>query len=377
MRTKNPPCFNRGSVNLEAIGHVWAELDYDRIELGIEREGPNKPSIAPNFPCVLTDRPWRTWKSSPESTMLRQMFPRTVLVAALLALGTACAEEPTSTPPPEPSVTNAIVIGDISDEPVEAIAETQPFADYVAGELEAFGINGGEVKIAPDMETMAEWLEAGEVDIYIDSPYPASIVSERSGARPTLRRWKDGIAQYNTVIFARADSGFTSLSDLQGRAIGFDEEFSTSGYLLPLGHILKSGFKAIEIDNAEATVPPDRIGYIFTREDENTIQWTISGKVAAGAIDAPNFEDIPEATRTQLTAIAETETVPRHVVLFEPNMAEQLQAAISDVLVSMEETPTGRSILRQFGETSQFDRVPGQSDPLEQVRELSKIVQNP
>ncbi len=338
----------------------------------MERD-PSKSSIRIN-----RSRSHKTGNRPLRVPMRRQIFPQTALVAAILALSAACADQPpTSTPSPSPSPTNSIVIGDISDEPVESISETQPFADYIAAELEAFEIGTGEVKIAPDMKTMAEWLEAGDVDVYIDSPYPALIVSQSSGARPTLRRWKDGIAQYNTVIFARADRGLTSLEDLKGQAIGFDEEFSTSGYLLPLGYILKSGFKAIELEDPEATVPADRIGYIFTQEDDNTIQWTISGKVAAGAIDAPSFEEIPESTRSQVTVIAQTETVPRQVVLFEPNMEPQLQAAISGALVSMEETPQGKSILRQFGETSQFDRIPGQHDPLQSVRELYEKIQNP
>ncbi|MDY6938579.1 MAG: phosphate/phosphite/phosphonate ABC transporter substrate-binding protein [Cyanobacteriota bacterium] len=315
--------------------------------------------------------------------MWPHLISRTALVGFILFLSGSCTDSSVSTAPstpsdpPTPSATDTLVLGDISDEPVEAISEAQPLADYLATRLEAFGIASGEVKIAPDMETMAEWLASGTVDVYMDSPYPALIVSERSGAKPSLRRWKDGIAQYNTVIFARTDSGVTSLGDLQGRAIGFDEEFSTSGYLLPLGYILKSGFQAIELQDTEAEVAPDRIGYIFTKEDENTIQWTISGKVAAGAIDAPNFEEIPETVRAELTTIAQTEFLPRQVVLFEPNMEPQLEAEISEALVSMEETPEGKSILRQFGNTSQFDRLPGQQDPLQSTRELYEKVLNP
>lgn len=301
-----------------------------------------------------------------------------VLFLSLTILAVSCQDPaPPQASVPEPSAaTKAIVVGDISDEPIKTISKTQPFADYLATTLEKFEIGRGEVKVAPDMETMARWLKAGEVDLYMDSPYPALIVSQQSGAKPILRRWKDGIAQYYTVIFARADRGLQSLDDLKGKAIAFEEPFSTSAYLLPLGYLRKAGYQAMEIEPADATLPSDLIGYIFTGEDENTIQWVISGKVAAGAIDSATFERIPETTRAQLTILAETETVPRHLVLMTPQMEPQRQEAIAEILVKMDENPEAESILETFDETSQFDRLPGQ-DPLSPIRELYQQIQKP
>ncbi|RMG10317.1 MAG: phosphate/phosphite/phosphonate ABC transporter substrate-binding protein [Cyanobacteria bacterium J055] len=310
--------------------------------------------------------------------MFRQVLAPVLCLS--LAIGAGGCQEPASDPPPPESTaspeTQAIVFGDISSEPIETISEAQPCADYLAAHLGEFGIGRGEVKVAPDMETMAQWLKTGEVDLYSDSPYPALIVSEESGAKPMLRRWKDGIAQYHTVIFARGDRGLQSLDDLNGKTIAFEENFSTSAYLLPLGYLRRAGYQAVEIESADATIPPDRIGYIFTGDDENSIQWVISGKVAAGAIDSATFERIPEATRAQLTILAETETVPRHMILMTPQMDSQRQEAIAEILVKMDENPEGKSILEGFDQTSQFDRLPGQ-DPLSPIRELYQQIQKP
>ncbi|MGB3558665.1 MAG: phosphate/phosphite/phosphonate ABC transporter substrate-binding protein [Geitlerinemataceae cyanobacterium] len=301
-----------------------------------------------------------------------------VLFLALTMVAFGCTDpSPPQTPvTASPTETEAIVVGDISDEPIETISETQPFADYLAAKLETFEIGRGEVKVAPDMETMAKWLKAGDVDLYIDSPYPALIVSQQSGAKPILRRWKDGIAQYHTVIFARADRGLQSLENLKGQTIAFEAKFSTSAYLLPLAYLRRSGYRATEIEQADAILPADRIGYIFTGEDENSIQWVISGKVAAGAVDSATFERIPPTTRDRFTILAETETVPRHMVLMTPQMESQRQEAIAEILVKMDEDPQGKPILEAFSQTAQFDRLPGQ-DPLSPIRELYQQTQKP
>lgn len=285
---------------------------------------------------------------------------------------TPVAQTPTAvtTPSPSPSA-RSIVLGDISDEPTETIATAQPAIDFVAEQLSAQGIDRGEVKIAPDMETMAQWLKEGKVDIYMDSPYPAAIVSEKSGAKPVLRRWKDGIAEYHTIIFARKDSGIAQLQDLNGKAIGFEEKFSTSGYLLPFTHLRAAGFELIPIPDVKFTIPADRIGYSFTGDEETTVQWVVSGQVAAGAISSPAFQALPENTRSQLIVLARTQSIPRQFVLIRPQMEPPLEAAIVKVLVRMEEIPAGQSILAEFDQTAQFDPLPA-NQSLDPIRKLSK-----
>ena len=64
------------------------------------------------------------------------------------------------------------MLGDIADDPAKKIATSTPLADYLAANLGELGITEGRVKIAPDMETMAQWLEAGEVDLCFEASTP-------------------------------------------------------------------------------------------------------------------------------------------------------------------------------------------------------------
>jgi phosphonate transport system substrate-binding protein len=224
---------------------------------------------------------------------------------------------------------DALVLGDISDEPTETIAAFQPLADYLAAEQ---GRRHGIVAVAPDMETMAAWLASGQVDVYFDSPYPAMVVSELSGAQPVLRSWKGGQVTYYSVIFTRADSAIQSVEDLQGGTLAFEVPTSTSGYMLPLGYLVESGLRLVETQVGEAQVPADAIGYVFSESDRNSIQWVLAQRVDAAAVGVPDFREIPASVREQLRILAKTEVLPRQLVVVSPTLTPTEVEAITATL---------------------------------------------
>lgn len=308
------------------------------------------------------------------------------MFAGLLALcAMGCAPSPLATV--EPATTsanagrgddavagtvNALVLGDISDEPTEIIEDFQPLADYLAAEQ---GRQRGAVAVVPDMETMASWLASGKGDVYFDSPYPAMVVSELSGAQPALRRWKGGDAAYHSIIFTRADSDIRSIEDLNGGTLAFEEPSSTSGYMLPLGYLVEAGLRLVEDQEAEQ-VSADAIGYVFSESGNNSIQWGLAQRVEAAAVGVPDFEEIPPAVREQLRILAETEALPRHLVVLSPTLTPAEVEAITATLLAMDETAAGRETLTSFEATAQFDEFPeGVEAALARIRALYALTQ--
>ena len=304
-----------------------------------------------------------------------------ILVIHILLVAACGGQTVTETPTPGDGVPTAesagrpLVLGDISDEPAETIDGTQPIADYLAANLSEHGITQGEVKIAPDLETMIQWIQDGEVDIYFDSPYPVLVISDETGAVPVLRRFRFGVEEYHSVFFVQKGSEIASLEDMMGQMVAFEEIFSTSGFMLPLSYLISENRSPVEKSSPDAEVAADEIGYVFSTADNTTVQWVISGVVPIGVVDNVTFGRLPQDTQDQLEIIAETANVPRQLVLFRPGMDAALSIAIQAVLLDMEENEEGQAALEAF-QTTEFDILPGGAEAaLEQMRFFFELVQ--
>ena len=284
-------------------------------------------------------------------------------ILLLLLLLAACGDAPPTEPQTDTSTRNnsidpnapTIVIGDVSNNIDATTDYWQPMADYLAANLDAY--ERGAVRVAQDLDTMAEWLRNGEVDIYIDSSYPTIYTSDISGAEIVLRHWRGGVDEYHTVIFAMADSGLTSLDDLVGQHVAFDRAASTSGNFLPTIFLRENGYTLAELSGVNADVPEGTIGYIFSGEDVNTIQWVLSGRVDAGAVESIEFDNLPRETRNAITVIAETRSLPRQLVSFTPNMDDEISQAIIAIMTDMESSEAGQAVLEHI-DTTRFDELP-------------------
>lgn len=108
------------------------------------------------------------------------------------------------------------------------------------------------------------------------SSYAAIYIQDETAVEPVLVKINlDGSYGYHSIGFARADSGITSLADMEGKVFGFGDPNSTSGYLIP----------SIEIpqDTGGSMESGDYFGEVrFTGGHEQTIVAVNNGDVDGG-----------------------------------------------------------------------------------------------
>ena len=249
-----------------------------------------------------------------------------------------------------------LVIGSISDQPREEVAEFKPFIDYLVRELDVSEITNGEVLVASSMSEIIKMIKLEKVDLFIDSTFPTIIVAQQAGIIPFLHRWKKGVKSYHSVIFVNKDSGIESTKDLTNKIIAFEEKFSTSGYFLPKATLMKQGLKLTAKSNFREPVSRGEIGYVFSYDDENTILWVLRNKVAAGALSGNAFKILAKKETSQLKIIAKTIEVPRHIVSYRSGLNTDLVSKIEDILIKMQHNTNGINMLKQFSNTHKFEK---------------------
>ena len=116
-------------------------------------------------------------------------------------------------------------------------ATYRPLAAYLAKRL------GREVKLytVDTWEGLAKSLANGETDLSLMGPWGYVLANHIAGAQVVSTILYDGKPEYFAITVTHPKSGVNSLADLKGRTFAFGDKGSTSGYLIPLHHMMRQG----------------------------------------------------------------------------------------------------------------------------------------
>ena len=251
-----------------------------------------------------------------------------------------------------------LVLGSISLDPVGEARVFQPFVDYLADKLSSYGIRRGEVAVADSVDRMAAMIREKEVDLLIDSSVTALLVNELAGSKFLLRRWKNGQDAYRSVVVVRQDSRFNFLSDLAGETVAFEETFSTSGFMLPVLGMARSGLKLVPLDDLGQTSPPDAVGYVMGYDSETQMTWVERNQVAAAGLAESDFKQLSKSALVPLRILYTSPVVPYHVVVYGKHLDHGLVSRIRAILLNAHDSREGADTLDGFDQTTMFDEIP-------------------
>lgn len=270
--------------------------------------------------------------------MITRNFLAVLFSVILLGLS-ACSTRPELTPEPdvdvgEPELTGVVVLGKVGDDPVKTIEKNQPIADYLAAGLSDFGIGAGQVKVAPNIETMAAWLEKGDVHVFFDNAYSNCLTQELSPGKNIVLRVKTGAPTKQGVFFTLADSAITSLDDLPGKMIAFQEPNDIVGYMAAKAYLVEAGLNPVEKENANVSVAEGDVGYIFSGDEENTIAWVLEGLVDVGIMESDDYEEYQEEYSDTFPFVILDVTVP--LTRSQPGLAPaDLDPALTEAIIQL------------------------------------------
>ncbi|PMJ96383.1 phosphate/phosphite/phosphonate ABC transporter substrate-binding protein [Vibrio sp. 10N.261.55.A7] len=275
-----------------------------------------------------------------------------------------------------------LVIGVISSNPQRAYKRTQPFAEYMAANLQQHNITTARVVIAKDVRQMTHWLKNGQVDLVSETVFASQELIQNADAQLLARRWKDDVAEYSTVFFSRLNNGVNSLDDLKGKTVVFEDRGSTSAFLIPAATLLDQGYQLYELTSPREVPPDGKIGYIFSDEfsrsggETNMMSWVHRNIVAAAAFSNLDWgKEIPDQVRNELQVIYTSQTLPRSLILNRSSMPPELKQDILKLLLNAHLDPEGYKALRAYKKTKMFDSItPEIESSLQWVGEQKTLV---
>jgi phosphonate transport system substrate-binding protein len=116
-------------------------------------------------------------------------------------------------------------------------ATYRPLADYLAVKLN----RPVQLRTVDSWEGLAKSLANGETDIALMGPWGYVLANHQAGAQVISTILYDGKPEYFAITITHPDSGINSLADLKGKTFAFGDKGSTSGYLIPLHHMMTQG----------------------------------------------------------------------------------------------------------------------------------------
>jgi len=268
---------------------------------------------------------------------------------------------------------DTLVIGKVTvSERKNTYQSMKPLVDFVATQLSGYGITKGDVFFTNTNEEMTAALLAGKVDWVTDSTFSAIILSEKTGAKIALKRWKADVSDYHSVIIVKKNSSIKNIHDLRGNVIAFEDIGSTSAYYLPFMVFIKNGMMPVQKESNKSIYSDNAVWYIFSHSEHKILRDLMDDTVEAAALSNLEYEQLLPKAMLQLRIIHSSDSCPQGLELFRKDLDENVRNKIVNILIEMNKQKSSMEILKKYFKTNSFKQLV-EDKSIAQVRENIKL----
>lgn len=237
----------------------------------------------------------------------------------------------------------------------------QLLADYLQEQL-GLSVN---IEIPQDYETAIDLIAEGKVQMAYLGPFSYVKARQRNFQIEPLVAYIDkrtGRPWYTSAIVANTQSGIKTIEDLKGKRVGFVNQSSTSGYLVPVAHL-----KSHKID-------PDRdfAELQYTGSHNKNAVALESGQVDAIGINKPTYLKAQKSGQLPLEkyqVIWESDPIPNAPIVISSQLPTHLKSNLQKALIDAPQDLVALSGAKSDGYTLVRD------EDYEPIRKLQKILE--
>lgn len=258
-------------------------------------------------------------------------------------------------------------------EPQRIRAELEPFVGFINQFLAEQDIRLNPF-VAESRDAIRRAIQNGEVDFYLDSPFSIYSAVETGAMKPVARQWRDGVAEYNSIILARKDSAIRDFDELQKLLIAFEDEGSSSSYFLPASMLRKAGYQLVEDGTTSSASGETFMRYQFSGWDNTSLDWLLSKKVDLAAVSSIFYNDLSNEIKESVRIVRESPKIPRHLMAVRSTIDAEIEDTVIGILMDLETSSEGRAVLREFYNTRRFDPIPYESELRQRILQKLGII---
>jgi phosphonate transport system substrate-binding protein len=183
-----------------------------------------------------------------------------------------------------------------------------------------------------------EAMRAGKLDVSMVTPMSYFQATRVTSIEPLVTTVSIGADPYKTIFITKSDrDDINSLEDLRGKTFAFVDPASSSGYMYPKAHLLKS--LGLETDQLES---PDYFfdTVAFSGKHDASVMGVVMGDYDAAGVSLTTINKMAEAglvNKDDIKSIGETELIPNPCFIMRSELPQDLKDKLLEFYLGYED----------------------------------------